>query len=359
MIRFGQWEAVARWGRPPARVLWPAYAELALAMATVGASAVLGKRMVEELPVAVASVLRFGLASLILGPLLLRQAGGWPRLARGDVATLFLQAAFGVFGFTLCWLYGLRLTSAAEGGIVASAAPAVIVLASFLLLGERPGGRGLAGVALAVGGVGAMTLAGEIAGGGLGRGPNPLLGNGLILLATVGEALFFVLGKRVGARVSPLAIATWVTLFGFVLFLPLALVEAPGVDLAAVSGGAWLAVLLYALGPTVVGYLLAYRGLARVPASAVALFTGIVPVTAVILAALFLGEPIGWIHGLGLGAVLAGIVVGLGGSARPSAVSANSDGVPPSRQSPRHSRNDEFADAPKPSGFRRWCRSLL
>lgn len=307
---------ITRSGPKPGPAPWLAYAELALAMATVGASAVLGKRMIEELPIAVASALRFGLASLVLGPLLLREAGGWPRLERRDGATIFLQSAFGVFGFALCWLYGLRLTSAAEGGIVASAAPALIVLASFLLLGERPRRRGLVGVALTVGGVGAMTVAGEIVGGGLERGPNPLLGNSLVLLATVGEALFFVLGKRVGPRVSPLAIATWVTFFGFVLFLPLAIVEAPAVDVAAVSGGAWLSVVLYALGPTVVGYLLAYRGLARVPASAAALFTGVVPVTAVALAALFLGESVGWMHALGLGAVLAAIVVGVGGGPR-------------------------------------------
>jgi len=291
---------------------WAAYAQLALAMATVGASAVLGKRMVEEIPVGIASALRFGLASLVLVPLLVWGFGGWPRLGRRDVAVLFVQSGFGVFGFTLCWLYGLRLTSAGEGGIVASTAPAMIALVSFLLLGERPTGGRTVGVVLAVGGVAAMTVAGQMTGAGVSRGPNPLLGNGLILLATVGEALFVVLGKRSGLRVSAPAIATWVTLFGFGLFLPLALIEVPGFDPGAVSGGAWLAVVLYALGPTVLGYLLLYRGLATVPAGAAGLFTGLVPVTAVALAALLLREPVGWTHGVGIAAVLTAIAVGVG-----------------------------------------------
>lgn len=299
VLRIGGARPAVRGGGDRARMV--AYGQLALAMATVGASAVLGKRMVEEIPVGIGSAVRFGLASLILVPLLARSAAGgrWPE--RRDRATLFLQAVCGVFGFALCWLYGLRLTSAGEGGIVASTAPGVIALASYLLLGERPTRAGMIGAALAIGGVAAMTLAGEVGGVAAERGPNPMLGNGLILLATVGEALFFVLGKRAGVRLSPLAIATWVTGYGFVSFVPLALLEAPGFDPGGVSAGAWWAVVLYAVGPTVVGYLLAYRSLATLPASAAGIFAEIVPLTAVALGAIVLGEPVGWTHALGVG----------------------------------------------------------
>ena len=187
-----------------------AYVDLTLAMVTVGSSAVVGKVMVEDLPVFLAAGLRFGLAALVLVPLLVRQAGGWPRIGRRDHGTLFAQTLAGSFGFTLFWLYGLRLTTASEGGIVASTTPAVIALVAFLLLGERLRARQVAGIVLAVGGVGLMTVVGQTAG--VARGPNPLLGNALILGAVVGEALMFVFGKRARARLEPLAIATIVTL---------------------------------------------------------------------------------------------------------------------------------------------------
>ena len=299
--------AVSRWQLT-------AYLELTLAMTTVGGSAVLGKRMVEELPIYLAGALRFGLAALILVPLMLRAAGGLPQVSRRDIGTLFLQALTGVFGFTLFWLFGLRLTTAAEGGVVASTTPVLIAVASFLLLGERPRGREIVGVSLAVAGVAAMTLAaGED---GAGRGPNPLLGNALIVGAVAGEALFLVLGKRVGERVEPMVIATMVTLFGFALFLPLAINDLATTDLARVTGGAWLAVVLYALGPTVLGYILAYRGLARVPATTAGVFTGVVPISAIVFSSLFLGEAIGWGHLVGLAGVLAaiGLAVGTGAS---------------------------------------------
>ncbi|MDP9364662.1 MAG: DMT family transporter [Chloroflexota bacterium] len=288
-----------------------AYLQLAVAMTTVGSSAVVGKAMAESLPIFFASALRFALAAAILLPLLLRATGGVPRVTRRDVRPVGVQALTGVFGFSVFWLCGLRQTTAAEAGIVASTTPAAIALASFVLLGERPRRRQLTAVALAVVGVGAMTAFGESS---AARGPNPPLGNLLILGAVAGEALFLVLGKRTGARLSPLAIATGVTVAGFLLFLPPAIPEAAALDLAAVPVSAWLAVAYYGLGPTVLGYLLLYRGLARVPAGSAAAFIGVVPLSAVLLAALILGEPIGWPHLVGLIGVLAAIALTIAGS---------------------------------------------
>lgn len=282
-----------------------AYLELTVAMITVGASAVVGKRMVEELPLFLASALRFGLAAAILVPLLLWREGGRPTIGRRDLGTLYVQTLTGVFGFGLFWLSGLRCQTAAEGGIVASSTPAAIALVSFGLLGERPRRRRVLGIALAVGGVAAMTAFGN---GGVGeRGPRPLVGNALILGAVAGEACFVVLGKRAGIRLAPLTTATAVTVFGFLLFLPVAVADARVTDFSSVTTTAWLAVIAYALGPTVLGYLLLYRGLARVPASAAAVFTGVVPISAVVFAVLLLGEPVGWPHLLGIAGVLAAI----------------------------------------------------
>ena len=297
-------------GRPLA-----AYVELTLAMVTIGSSAVVGKRMVEDLPVFIGAALRFGLAALVLVPLLARRAGGWPRIGRRDLGAIGLQTLVGVVGFTVFWLYGLEQTTAAEGGMVASTTPAVIALASFLVLGERLRARQTAGIGLAVGGVVLMTVVGGAAGGGP-RGPNPLFGNALIFGAVVGEALPFALGQRAGARFEPLAIATLMTLIGFALFLPVAVVEAVATDLSGVSNGAWLAVVYYALGPTVLGYVLAFRGLAKVPANTVAVFTGVVPVSAVLLAGLVLGETIGWVHLGGVACVLAAIALAVAAHGR-------------------------------------------
>ena len=266
---------------------------------------VVGKLVVASFPVFLASELRFAAAAAILVPLLVAREGGIPRLTARDWAIVFLQALTGVFLFSLFLLYGLTLTTAAASGIITSTTPAVIAALSFLVLRERLRWPEWAGVGCAVAGVLAISAAGDAAD--ASTGPRPALGNALVFGAVVGEALFTILGKAVAGRVSPLATATLVTTFGAALFLPVALAEARGFDFAAVGPRGWLAVLYYAAVVTVLGFVLWFRGVAQVPAGTAAAFTGLLPISAVGLAYILLGEPVRWTHLVGAAFVLAGI----------------------------------------------------
>jgi drug/metabolite transporter (DMT)-like permease len=109
-----------------------AYLQLALSMAFVGINIPVGKVIVAHVPVFF-SELRFLIALLILLPLL-RKRGEWKgtwRLNEGK--TMFWQAYFGVFLFSVCMLYGVQYTSATSAGIITSTVPACIALFSFLL----------------------------------------------------------------------------------------------------------------------------------------------------------------------------------------------------------------------------------
>ena len=61
--------------------------------------------------------------------------------------------------------------------------------------------------------------------------------------------------------------------------------------------------------PTVGGYLLWYAGAQRTDAARAALYTGLMPVSAVALAALVLAEPVGPRQLVGVACVLAGIAM--------------------------------------------------
>jgi len=117
-------------------------------MAIVGSSIVVGKVAVARLPVFLLSGLRFAVASAILVTLVLLVERPLPRPTRRDVAVLALQAFAGIFAFNVLLLYGLRLTSAAEGGIVTSTTPAVAAALAVLTLGERWSRARTLGVAL-------------------------------------------------------------------------------------------------------------------------------------------------------------------------------------------------------------------
>jgi drug/metabolite transporter (DMT)-like permease len=288
------------------RTVQLAYVELATAMLIVGSIVVVSKVITTTFPVFLAAALRFAIASAILLPLLLKTAHGLPRLRKKDALVLFLQALAGNFLFSILLLYGLKLTSAAESGIILGTVPVMIGLISFLVLREPLTWN--KGIALLVATVGVGVISGIGTTSSSGHGANSLPGNVLVFGAVIGEALWTILGKAVSARVTPLTIASLTSCFGLLLFAPFAAYQASSFDFAAVMPLGWAAVLYYGLG-TVAAYVLWYRGVSKVLASTVGVFTGVQPVSAVVLSILLLQEPVLWSYGVGILAVLSAIAL--------------------------------------------------
>ncbi|MBI1845912.1 MAG: DMT family transporter [Candidatus Rokubacteria bacterium] len=274
-------------------------------MALVGSSIVVGKTLVERCPVFLLGTLRFAVASLVLVPVVVVARRGGPAPRVRDLAVLALQAFAGIFAFNALLLSGLRYTSAAEAGIVTSTTPALGALLSVVLLRERPTLAKAAALGLAVLGIAAVSVGPHDAA----RGAQPVLGNLLVFGAVVGEALYLVCGKVVSARLTPLAVATGNSALGLAMFLPFGLAEARGYDFAALGPGGWTALAYYGVVVSALAVPLWARGIARVPASTAAVFTSVMPVSAVGLSYVALGEPVLWSHLAGGACVVAAIVV--------------------------------------------------
>ncbi len=286
---------------------YKAYVFLTLAMIIVGSSAVAGSQMVAELPVHLASLLRFGLAALLLVPILYWREGGFPRLRLKTHVLLCLQSVCGSFLFTLLFLEGLRLTSPASAGIITSTTPACMAVIAWIFFHERPRRRVLAGVACSMGGILLVHLAG--ASGhmdGTDTGSS-LYGNLLVMGAVFFESMFLLLRKQIREPLSPLAASTLVSLYGGMLFLPLGLAEAFSFSLAGLRPETWLAVGYYAVVVTVLAYLFWFAGIVRVPAGVAGVFTGVMPVSAVVLSRVVLGEAISLLQLAGCLGVVLGI----------------------------------------------------
>jgi len=242
---------------------------------------------------------------VILAPLLLKKEKGFPAIRKQDWVILFFQSLAGIFLFGIFLLYGLKFTTAAEAGVITSTTPAMVGLISFLFLKEKLTWNNGLGLALAIMGIMALNAAGTTAG--VERGLNPWLGNLLIFGAVVGEALFITLGKVISGRMSPLAVSTIVSLLGLLMFLPPAIYEGLSFDFAALNLIDWLLILYFGLVVTVVAFILWYFALAQVPASTAAVFSGVLPISAVMLSYIVLKEAFLWSHLFGLLCVLAAI----------------------------------------------------
>lgn len=281
------------------------HAQVALAMAIVGSSIAVGKIISAEMPVFLASFLRFAVASLFILPLNHVMAGRLQLPTRRESMLLGMQALFGVFLFSVCLIMGLKRTSAVNAGVILGMLPAVTALLSVLILRERLNLRYLIGIGFSV--FGAVLLesrSGQLSG--LDAG---VIGMLLILGAVACEALFGVIGKLSGVTLPAITITTWITLIGVALFAPFAAFEAWHFDFGAVSLKTWLLLLYYAVVVTVIGFSLFYLGLSKVSAAAAGVHMAWAPLSAMLIAVVFLGEPFGLPDLLSAASVLAAVII--------------------------------------------------
>jgi drug/metabolite transporter (DMT)-like permease len=279
------------------------YFKLIMAMFIVGSSVVAGKAMVATLPVMLASCLRFAIAAPVLAFLLYCKKGALILPSRSHIFPLFLQSLTGVFLFSICLLYGLKNSSAMQAGLITGTLPAVTAFLAMIFLKEKLNRWQVLGMLFTISGVSMFNMVGK---GYPAVTSSSVFGVSLIFAAVVCEALFVVIGKYSTEKLSALMIATAVSIFGFILFLPFAMWEAYYFDFSQTTIWDWSLVLYFALVVTAGAFWLFYSGLSKVSASVVGGFMAFIPISAMLLSFLFLGEPISAGH------LMAGISVIIG-----------------------------------------------
>ncbi len=287
-----------------------AYLQLALAMMITGSHVVVGKLVIRSFPIFFASGTTLGLASLIFVLLLLLKEGRFPRIGWRDLGLLAAQAFTGLFLFRIATLKGLEYTGGIEAGIILSTTPAVIALISFTFLREKAHWNKIAAVLLAFLGILIINLSG--AAGAPEPGARPALGSLLLFVSVLGEACFTVLRKMLSGRISVLANATVVSSLGFLMLLPFTLSQIRGVSYSQLGALNWIELLYYGTVVPLFAFLLWFSGVSKAQVNIAGVFTGFVPISALILSVVILKEKALWSHFAGLGLVLAGVALAVG-----------------------------------------------
>ena len=122
-------------------------------MLTVGSAVVASKVIGQGMDPFLATSLRFALSLPVFLVLMRIKGCAFPRLGVRDSILLVAQAATGSVGYTILLINGLRLTSAADGGVIIGCLPAAAALTAVVVLGERLTRRTLVAVGLATAGV--------------------------------------------------------------------------------------------------------------------------------------------------------------------------------------------------------------
>jgi EamA-like transporter family. len=146
-------------------------------------------------------------------------------------------------------------------------------------------------------------------GGEVSSGSSPWLGGLLVLLGLVSWALYSIGGREVMERLSPLTV-NWTTLLvSLLLQIPLLWTDekylVPGASAVPFSG--WLALLYLIVFATALGQQAWLYGVKGVGPSRAGVFVNLIPVSALLLSAVVLGETIGGREVVGILLILAGV----------------------------------------------------
>ncbi len=252
------------------------------------------------------TLLRFAPGALLMAPLLWRW--GWRDLAgigwrRGLLLTLLAGP-----GFSLLFMTGFTLAPLAHGAVIA---PACQMLAgvglSAWLAQQRLTRETALGAAVVV--LGLLAMGGDSLLHGEGR--LTLLGDLMFALAGCCWGLFGALSRR--WQVDPLRVTAVVVVLAFLMFAPAYLVLADFSRLAQAGPGMLaLQLLAQGLGAGLVAVLAFSRAVALLGSARAAFFGALVPGAASALAIPVLGELPTSLQWLGVGAVVAGLLIAFG-----------------------------------------------
>jgi len=267
------------------------YAKLVSAMFMWGGTWIAGRIIARELsaPLAVAAI-RFLIAGLVLAAVARLTTGEIPLpKSRRAWRTIWGLGFFGIFLYGLCFFFGLQHLPAGRAALVVALNPVVVVLLAWLLGQEKMNGRKALGCAVAL--AGCLTV--------LGNG-DPLallrgtvgLGEWLIVGCVLTWTAYTFIGRRATELLSPLATTLYASLAGALLLGLAALVQGD-IDPLAWSWRVWVSMLFLALFGTAIAYTWFTEAVHRLGAGQASVFINLVPVFAVLQAALLLDEHLG------------------------------------------------------------------
>lgn len=290
---------------PPAtRPMTPLEWAMLLALSLVwGGSFFFNGIAVRELPVFTVVVSRVALAAVILLAILRLRGERMPRGPKVWAAFFGMGLLNNAIPFSLI-VWGQQHIASGLASILNAATPLfTVVLAHLLTRDERMTGGKLAGVIIGLAGVAAMIGMGALRDLGV-----HVVAQAMCLLATVSYAFAGIYGRRFRAMgISPMATATGQVIASSVIMAPLVLLLDRPWTLEPPSLAAIAALIGVAAISTALAYVLYFRILATAGVTNLALVTFLIPVSAILLGTLFLGETLLPRHFAGMALIGAGL----------------------------------------------------
>jgi len=250
--------------------------------------------------------LRFAVAA-VLTPTLAWIAERNLSIQRRDWTAVILLGLTGNVLYQFLFIRGLAQTRASNSSLILATVPVWVALIGTLRGSERIRSRNWVGIVLAFVGIFLLVSAG---GGGIRVSMNTLVGDLLVLSATVVWAVYTVLARGVIQRNSPLKVTAWMLMSSLPWMLLFALPELRSQDWQAVSVQSWLGFGYSAVLAIALGYIVWNTGVQRLGSARTSVYNYLPPLVSVAVAWAFLGESMQPLQALGAVGILLGVVLG-------------------------------------------------
>jgi drug/metabolite transporter (DMT)-like permease len=264
------------------------YGKLTLMALLWGGTFIGGRIASPEMSAVGAALWRYGFAVVALVIVACALERGLARPTRRQWVGVVLLGATGVFAFNLCFMYALGQMPASRASLIMALNPAVTLAGAALFLDERLTRNKIMGIVLALVGVAVVLGRGDpmhLVGGGIGLAEIVMFG------CPVSWAANTLIARRMLPAMSPIASTTWSAITGTVMLAVVATFTGALMPDGA-SWRAWAAIVFVAILGTALALVLFYDGVRRIGAARTSVFINLVPVFAVALGVLLLGEPL-------------------------------------------------------------------
>lgn len=220
----------------------------------------------------------------------------------------------GQFLYQICFVSGVNGTSVSNSALIIGATPVVIAIASAAMGRERITKLHWLGAAISAFGIYLVVGHGAEFGG------THMKGDLLVIASVFCWAIYSMGAASLIARHSPLYVTGMTFAIGAVPYTLFALPALLEINWATVSAYVYVSVVLSSLLALCLAYLIWYTAIQAIGVARTSLYSNLVPIAAMAVAALWLNEPITSIKVAGATAVLTGLwLTRLGRQAPPAA----------------------------------------
>ena len=269
-----------------------------------GLNFVLIKQALSELSALVFMALRFGLGTLLMLVIWYR-AEPQTRIVRADWAPLLALSLIGHTLYQALFVSAIKFSTVGNTSLILATAPIWVALFSALRKIDPFSKRAWCGVWLSFAGLTLIIRAnGPIA-----FGSGTLLGDLLMLGAAICWGAYAVLAKPFLQKYSATTFTTWTMVAGGVPLFFIGLPDLLQLNLGAIHASTWLTLLYSASLAIAIGYIIWNAGIARLGQARTAVYSNLVPIVALVIGVIFLGEDLTWLKLSGAAIVLTGLSV--------------------------------------------------